>query len=726
MVLTKIFCRKFAKSVCFFCSCASLMTVQSANAQSTTGLDSTVVYPASYFSEFAPVSASDMIDRVPGIALALDAGNTGSNSQNNNSRGLGAGAQILIGGKRLAAKDNEARAQLSRIAASQVDYIEIIRGTSGELDVRSAGQIVNIVLLESLASATTTIELGASLHQDGELVPQGSFVYGASQGALNYLVSLEQRSFYESLESRETSVKGDFSPNDIILFDQYRDQRNLTLNSNISYEFSPADRVALNALVADTSPPTSLERSLTRLAVMPPMTVYERETLPSERENWELGGDYEHGFANGSRFRVLFIANEETHSTVRERFTGTSPLSTDDKNLYLATDTLSSERIVRAAYNFQLADTQGVEFGVERAITRLESALRMGTKQSGFVPADLGGGFGGLVPVAVPNANSTIEEVRYEPYAVHNWQLNSRMSLETTLLVELSSIEQSGDVANKREFTYPRPKIDYRFDINPAMQLRLSLERYISQLSFSDFTAVSSNRDQDQAIEAGNPELVQQKEWRYGANIEYRLADNAGVLNANFFHYDIEEVIGKIDVTPALGSPLSANGNVADGKIYGVNFDISIRYAFWNLPPALLTAGLLLQQSRLTDPMNGDTRNIPPYDRGNFRFGLRQDLPAQGLSLGVNYRDGIEGNRTLYDIDKIDRVAQVPALNVFVEKSAFNGTVFRFEANNLSDARRCRIRTRFSPTIASNVISEIEDICTANGVQYVFMVRKTL
>ena len=118
-----------------------LMAASHVVAQDSAGLDSTVVYQAEFFAQYSPVSVNDIIDRIPGISLALNAGapsGGGGNTNNqNNSRGLGAGAQILINGKRLAGKDNEARSQLNRIAASQVRHIEIIRGTSGDLDVRS-------------------------------------------------------------------------------------------------------------------------------------------------------------------------------------------------------------------------------------------------------------------------------------------------------------------------------------------------------------------------------------------------------------------------------------------------------------------------------------------------------------------------------------------------------------------------------------------------------------
>ena len=73
--------------------------------------------------------------------LALRGGRSG--------RGLGSGAgEILINGQRITGKNNGGRSALARISADQVEHIEIIRGTSTELNIRGGGQIVNVVLLD--------------------------------------------------------------------------------------------------------------------------------------------------------------------------------------------------------------------------------------------------------------------------------------------------------------------------------------------------------------------------------------------------------------------------------------------------------------------------------------------------------------------------------------------------------------------------------------------------
>ena len=113
--------------------------------------DSTVTYSAEFFAQFQPYSVNDMLQRIPGINLARGGGSTRGgpgSSQGGNRRGLGAGGdQVLINGRRIAGKENEGSSQLSRIPAREVDYIEIIRGTSGDLDVRGGTQVINLSLI---------------------------------------------------------------------------------------------------------------------------------------------------------------------------------------------------------------------------------------------------------------------------------------------------------------------------------------------------------------------------------------------------------------------------------------------------------------------------------------------------------------------------------------------------------------------------------------------------
>ncbi|MEX2130459.1 MAG: hypothetical protein WD772_03155, partial [Pseudohongiellaceae bacterium] len=69
--------------------------------------DSTVVYPAAYFSEYAPNTAQDMLNRIPGVGSVTGGGSPvgGGGNAGRGGRGLGGGGggdQILVNGKRTA------------------------------------------------------------------------------------------------------------------------------------------------------------------------------------------------------------------------------------------------------------------------------------------------------------------------------------------------------------------------------------------------------------------------------------------------------------------------------------------------------------------------------------------------------------------------------------------------------------------------------------------------
>lgn len=162
--------------------CLSLLSV---NAIAQDAEDSTVTFPSTYFSEYAPLTVNDMVNRIPGIELILGS----SSSSSGGDRGLGSSAQILVDGKRLAGKSNEASEQLNRIAANEVDYIQIIRGSSSDLDVQNSGQIINIVLLESLSRSNISTEISTTRYADGTTEPGGSIAWSGQTGKLNFLVS---------------------------------------------------------------------------------------------------------------------------------------------------------------------------------------------------------------------------------------------------------------------------------------------------------------------------------------------------------------------------------------------------------------------------------------------------------------------------------------------------------------------------------------------------------
>ena len=685
-----------------------------------TASDATVTYPAEYFAQFNPYSVNDMLQRIPGISLAR----SGSRSQNRGGgRGLGAGGeQVLINGRRIAGKSNEGDSQLSRIPASEVRYVEIIRGTSGELDVRGGTQVINVVLNEALSSVSVAYEVNMDRALDGTLIPGGKISATGQYAALNYFLSAEREPRYDFRDGFESALNryGDLA--ETVNRDETTDGWPISLTANFGYEFSPTDTANLNFSWTGNDVEYDTERVITRYqsdAVA--SRIFERDTQPSKSTGFEVGGDYMHVFGNGSRWKTIAIVNEKENEFERSRFKVDPSASSETKDLYLFNYEKYRERILRSSYVFNLSQGQSVEAGIERAQTVVDTSLRLGLLTGAAADAR----FGGLTPMT--NSLGSVEEIRLEYFTIHNWSMNDRMTLETTLLVEDSSISQSGTLANSRDFSFFRPKMDYRFDITPSVQFRGIVQKIVNQLSFRDFTAGVDQRDDEQNSFEGNSDIRQMSWWNYEANLEYRLPNDAGVINTQLYYQTVFDIIDNVDVSRD-GEILSARGNTGDGRRYGINLNNSLRLGFLNQPNMLLTAGLSVEEATHYDSIRGEDREraMGPRDGGsNYSIGFRHDIPwLNNPNWGFNFNKRFLNDFMVWDIDKTEHYS--PALSWFAwaETQAWGGLVYRFEARDSNE--RCRLRTRYAGgTTVTGYVNEVEDSCSINGPVYAIKVRGT-
>lgn len=698
-------------------------------------LESTVVYPASYFAQYEPVSARDMLNRIPGVDI------NNNNNNNDNRRGLGAGDnQILINGKRIAGKENDGRDALSRIAAKQVHSIEIIRGTSGNLNVRSTGPIVNVKLKEGAARNSLSVEVNADYHQnDGHVQPGTTISFGGQAGDLNYLASIQADPKYQIRKRKEESVTGSGAANDSRRETIIRDEMDYKASGNLGYQINSRNLVQINGLYEITDPDQTIDRATNDFIVIPPEPgpfVVEKDNRAADRNKWEFGSNVTHTFPSNNKINAILVINDETDDSIDQRYNFT----TDKKTLFVDNDNRTRERILRASYNRKLTDTQDIELGAEAAQTTLDSSYRLGLDLTGTHWAS----FGNLVPYL--HSENTVEEIRYEPFAIHNWKINSNMSLESTLVVEFSKITQDGfstsfsggtvtavtPVEQSRDFEYYRPKIDFRYDIANNIQLRAGIEREISQLSFRDFVA-RNNGDLDKNIDAGNPDLVPEKTWHYEVNFEYRLANDAGVLSSRVFYNDKQDVIDRVDVSdpadcdPAAALPFctSAPGNIGDGVIYGIELNASVRLGFIDLPDALVTGRVFTADSKVKDPFTGEERRLSGRGRGFIDLGLRHDIPEWNFNYGFNAGYPINGGNVNVDVEDVTSFVRDPNVNLFFEKVAFGGITFHLDIMNALDGTRYRKRVRYVGPTSAGIVEEIEKSGINPGRKIALKVRTT-
>ena len=713
---------KTRSALTFFCLYLLLLSAQSGLAQNTASAaqpianaaarnpsntdesaNSTVIYTADYFSQYNPVTASDMLDRIPGVSLR--GGGPGSDR---GDRGLGTGGNLLINGQRIAGKGNSARDQLDRITAAEVERIEIIRDTSGALNVRGASEVINVILLASQSRSSTTVELVNRLNHDNTLETGGSVAWSQQVGNFQALVNLEARPNYENRDNREVRL----GPNNELvgtLFEtNIRDQQENTLSSNMSYSLGD-HRMQLNALIREGDHPHPVRRDFVDFTDAGLVNRIEEEDVNKEESNWEVGGDYEFSFDDGSRLSVLFVANNEIRNNVRERYSANPAEEGLSKNLFIDSRQERQEFIIQGNYNFSITETQSLRVGIESADTQLDSSLLIGSS-SGSEPASAS--VGGLSPLlSVSNPGTKVQEIRYEGFAFHNWTLSDRSSLESSLVYENSEISQTGVVNKTRDFQFWRPSFDYRFNITENFRFRGTVKRSVSQLSFSSFAATTNEEDRDLNALAGNPELEPQTSWDYEGQLEYRLPNDGGVISSNISYSDIDNYIGRINATIAPNEPLSATGNVAPAKRWAMFNRASIRLNSLSLPNAILGVTLGLFDSEIIDPFLKTKQRIG--GRGFAGLNFRHDITSLGLSYGIDYSHSIWGGNYDIDIKTITRNDRERSLDLFVSKVWFEDWTFRLESDNTLGASGCRYRQRFDGTTINGAISLIQNSCSS-------------
>ena len=706
----------------FFCLCLLLLSAQSGLAQNTASAaqpiadaaarnpsntdesaNSTVIYTADSFSQYNPVTASDMLDRIPGVSLR--GGGPGSGR---GDRGLGTGGNLLINGQRIAGKGNSARDQLDRITAAEVERIEIIRDTSGALNVRGASEVINVILLASQSRSSTTVELVNRLNHDNTLETGGSVAWSKQVGNFQALVNLEARPNYENRDNREVRLGPDNEVVGTLFETNIRDQQENTLSSNMSYSLGD-HRMQLNALIREGDHPRPVRRDFVDFTDAGLVNRIEEEDVNKEESNWEVGGDYEYSFDDGSRLSVLFVANNEIRNNVRERYSANPAEEGLSKNLFIDSRQERQEFIIQGNYNFSITETQSLRVGIESADTQLDSSLLIGSS-SGSEPASAS--VGGLSPLlSVSNPGTKVQEIRYEGFAFHNWTLSDRSSLESSLVYETSEISQTGAVNKTRDFQFWRPSFDYRFNITENFRFRGTVKRSVSQLSFSSFAATTNEEDRDLNALAGNPELEPQTSWDYEGQLEYRLPNDGGVISSNISYSDIDNYIGRINATIDPNEPLSATGNVAPAKRWAMFNRASIRLNSLSLPNAILGVTLGLFDSEIIDPFLKTKQRIG--GRGFAGINFRHDITSLGLSYGIDYSHSIWGGNYDIDIKTITRNDRERSLDLFVSKVWFEDWTFRLESDNTLGASRCRYRQRFDGTTINGAISLIQDSCSS-------------
>jgi outer membrane receptor for ferrienterochelin and colicins len=646
-------------------------------------------YLPEYFAQYNVMTARDMLRWVPGIgALARDTQGFGQPEK----RGFGSGGdQILINGKRMSGKSNTVWDELERIQATQVAYIEIIRGPVAGLDVRSEGLIFNVVMQEG-AEASGSWQ--AHLWTDGHGIwkADGMVSYSDTIGDVLYQASASFRPYNPNnvLWRNDTLSTPEGEPFEYRVDRRFDDNDEIEFFAKASTAVKQTGMANLNVRFADTG--FSSPRTVDRFAIddAGDLDPIGRINTESKRDGFEVevGGDIDIPMGKG-KTNGRFIYTRKSFDRVEHNINEPLGAPSFDQSLEL-TDQVSQELIFRGGYQWGVAPDQNLDLGGEIAFNSLDKAVALSVNSGGM-----------LVPVPLPTPDSEVKEKRGEVYATHFWTVDSKVVLETALNLEYSNISQTGSAVDQsRTFFYAKPRMELRYAASPADQLRISVERTVSQLDFEDFVTNFDNNDD--RLDIGNPDLVPEKAWLLEATFEHRFPGDAGLVSVKAFYERIEDFIDRVAITEFRGGP----GNIGNAKKYGLELTTSNRLGFVGLKNAVIDVVYTLQKTQAIDAFLGTSGPIRYEPTHDVKATFRHDISSIGLSYWVDAAWASKTRETY--INLIGAQKRTMGFRFYVQKTLFSGVSLWLNIRSVNEDTRRR-RDYYLPNLSSGDLVIKED-----------------
>ena len=621
------------------------------------------VFEPTYFAQFAPRNALDMVDRIPGFSIS------GGNDQG--QRGLGQATQnVIVNGERLSSKSESVRDQLRRIPATDVVRIEILDGNATSIPGLT-GQVANVVYASNGASGQFEWTTGFRPHNTEAQLFGGEISVIGSSGALDYTVSLsnENNRFGADgsvsitdrdgalIESQYSKLSGKFDNPKISTAFSYDFGGDVTANLNLSYGSDFFSR---------KEPETAIDSAgVTRT----------REALVEEDgPEYELGGDIQFPFGPGSLKLILLERFERDNysSSVIDRLSDDSP----PRGFRFEQTNGAGERIGRLEYDWKLwgADWQ---LSGEAAFNRLDRRSRLFELAPG----------GEFVQLAFPQGNGGVTEDRYDASLSISRSLSSTLSVQVIGAMEFSTIEQTGFAANSRSFKRPKGSFAATWKPRDDFDISVTLAKRVSQLSFGDFLAsVSLNNDNQNG---GNNELVPYQS--YNVEIEANKTFGAwGSLKLEARKAWFEDFI---DWFPLPGGG-EARGNIGDADRLHLQANATINLDPLGFRGARVDLEVVKRDMNVIDPFTGLNRPFSYDQEGSFEIDFRHDVPGTDWAWGAN-------------LDHFDQAPYARRFEIgrewegkvfgslFIEHKDVLGLTVRARANNLLGARDYFRRTVF-------------------------------
>lgn len=623
------------------------------------------VYPLSFFEQYNPQTAMDMIERLPGFTF--DGGDK--------VRGFGGGAgNVLVNGSRPTSKTTSLKELLSRIPAAQVVRIDLIQGGVSGSEAAGQSVVANIIREQTGSSGKWRAEARRSF--DGRVMPYGKFTYNSQQGAWDTMVNLflsgDPRDHIATVLNKDAngnliSTDEETAPSHLLAgsvsVEASRAAAGGKLTLNTRYEHGEWEGTTTRFGYQEASPLASGE--------------YDSRWYLLGRNVWhkgELGIDWARTFNNDWKMRTIGLASIVKRNNGYTLSDQDRTDNTDSFEDYRHKKKLT-ELIARTTYG-KVRGAFLPEFGVELAKNSYTNDINKVVDGT---------------DIALDASDVTIEELRGEAFATATYTISPKLSLTGGLTAEASKVTVSGDAAEEQSFKFLKPRLSATYSFNDDLQLTVDAERKVGQLDLSDFAA--SSEEEDDLVTAGNPNLQPDKTTRLSAMLYWNFSER-GSIKIEPFHEWRSDILEQV-ILPSGGE---GRGNAGSARFWGLNANLNLPLDSF-VKGGLLTSKLYLEDSSFSDPILGGANRIVSAHKPGGRSKLphtltvefRQDLTDLNMSWGATFQSGF--TEKVFLVKEIQQLERSPELSFFVETTRFLGLKARLEVKR-ADTRH-ETRTRF-------------------------------
>jgi hypothetical protein len=660
------------------------------------GIEGGAVYVPADFARFAPKTALDMLNNVPGFHI----------QSGEAVRGLGqATVNVTINGERVALKSETIFDRLTKISASKVVRIEIVDGGSLKIPGLS-GQVANIITVAGGMSGQFSWEPRFRPGYVSDRWFGGSISVNGTAGKFDYTLAL-------SNPGGTGATKG---PTEITDADgnliEHRETRLRVINNHPKISGTlkwdgPGSSVGnFNATYQRGHFDLHDDQERTRTDGDHRHVDYD----PHERSyNYEIGGDFE--FALGPGRLKLIGLERYSHSDYSEDFVLT-PLDGDPPlGSRYVNESESGEHVGRGEYSWKMLGGDW-QLAAEAAFNRYNGEAHL-------FDLDPTGEF---VEIPFPNGTGGVTEDRYEAILTHNRQLASNLSLQIGGGAEYSKLAQTGANGLTRIFKRPKGSASLAWTPEKGLDVSLKLARVVGQLSFQDFLARVDLDDQTSSF--GNVSLVPPQSWDLDFEVKKDLG-KWGSSTVKLYYKWYQDYIDWI-VFPGdnPGELVESRGNVDKASLYGIDWTSTFNFDPLGWKGAKLDLRVNLDHTAIKDPLTGETRQFSGWNDTYINGDLRHDIPSTDWAWGVGF-EKYNANPYFRLFERgLDYEGPVYTY-AFVENKDVFGLTVRLNVFNLTNGRHIVHRTVYDGYRSGGDVLFHEDTDESVGLIYSVTVKGT-